>query len=77
MTFSRQKSWLDKIHGWKFSEFWGWLSIESQPQNAEFKADFGSFSDKFLDDLNTINHFNLKFFIFVGILQVLKFEFLN
>ena len=29
-------------HGWKFSgfflnlEFWGWLSIESQPQNAEF-----------------------------------------
>ena len=35
-----------------------------------------SFSDKFSDCLNTINHLNLKLFIFVGILQVLKFEFL-
>ena len=28
-------------------------------------------------DLNTINHLNLKLFIFVGILQVLKFDFLK
>ena len=40
------------------------------------KADFNSFSDKFSGDLNTINHLNLKIFIFVGSLQVLKFEFL-
>ena len=31
----------------------------------------------FSDDLNTINHLNMKLFIFVGILQILKFEFLK
>ena len=29
------------------------------------------------DDLNTINHLNLKLLIFVGTLQVLNFEFLK
>ena len=28
------------------------------------KADFDSFSDSFSDDLNTINHFNMKLLIF-------------
>ena len=51
-------------------------SIESQPQNAELSR-FNSFSDYFSGDLNTINYLNLKLFIFVGILQVLKFKFLN
>ena len=40
-------------------------------------ADLNSFSDEFLDDLNTINHLYLKLFIFVDILLVLKFEFLK
>ena len=31
----------------------------------------------FSDYLNTNNHFNFKLSIFVGILQVLKFEFLK
>ena len=38
-------------------------------------ADFDSFSDKFSADLNTTKHLNMKLFIFVGIKQVLKFEF--
>ena len=37
-------------------------------------ADYSSFSDKFSNYLNTIYHLILKLFIFVGILQVLKFE---
>ena len=41
------------------------------------QADFDSFSDKFSDDFITINHLNMKLFIFVGILQVLKFEVLK
>ena len=51
------------------------LSIESQPQNA--KLGRNSFSDLFLDYLNTINHLNSEIFIIVGILQVLKIEFLK
>ena len=41
------------------------------------KADSNSFSDKFSGDINAIDHLNLKLFIFVGILPVLKFEFLK
>ena len=33
--------------------------------------------DEFSDYLNTVNHLNMKLFIFVGILQVSKFEFLK
>ena len=40
-------------------------------------ADYNSFSDYFLDYLKTINHLNLKLCILIGILQVLKFEFLK
>ena len=40
-------------------------------------AAYYSFFDYFSDYLNTINHSNFKLFIFVGILQVLKFEFLK
>ena len=40
------------------------------------EANFNSFSD-FSNYLNTINHLNSKLFFFVGILQVLKFEFLK
>ena len=40
-------------------------------------ADFDSFSDKFSDYLNTINLLNFKLFVFVGILQVFKFDFLK
>ena len=36
-------------------------------------ADFDSFSDY----LNTVNYSNFRLFIFVGMLQVLKFEFLQ
>ena len=35
------------------------------------------FSDQFLYSLNTIHHFNLKCFVFVGFLQVLNFKFLK
>ena len=34
------------------------------------QGDYSSFSDKFLDYLNTINNLNMKIFIFIGILQV-------
>ena len=40
-------------------------------------TDFHRFSDWFQDYLNAINHLKFKLFIFVGILQVLKFEFLK
>ena len=40
-------------------------------------ADLYSFSDKFSGNLNTINHLNLKLFIFARILQVLTNEFLK
>ena len=53
------------------SGFWGWLSTESQPKNAELGR-FNSFYDKFSDYLNTIYQLNMKLLIFVGILQILK-----
>ena len=37
-------------------------------------GDYSSFFDLFSDYLNAINHLNLKLFIFVGTLQVLKFK---
>ena len=40
-------------------------------------ADYNRSSDLFSDYLNTINHLNMKLFIFIGILQVLKFDFLK
>ena len=39
-------------------------------------ADYNRFCDLFSDYLNTINHLNMKLFIVIGILQVLKFELL-
>ena len=41
------------------------------------QADYNRFSDFFFRLLNTINHLNMKLFIFIGILQVIKFEFLK
>ena len=42
----------------------------------DFEADFpSSFFDLFLVYLKTIDHLNLKLWIFVGILQVLGFDF--
>ena len=43
--------------------------MESQPQNAELRG-LNSFSESFSDYLNSINHLNMKLFIFVSILQV-------
>ena len=40
-------------------------------------GDNNSFFDKSSDYLNTLNHFNFKLSIFVGILQVLKFRILE
>ena len=41
------------------------------------KTDYNCFSDLFSVEPNTINHLNWKIFIIVGILQVLKIEFLK
>ena len=40
-------------------------------------ADYDSFSGQFSDYPNTIIHSNLKLFIIIGILQVLKFVLLK
>ena len=59
----------DILHGWKFlglflnSGFWGWLSIESQPQNAEL-VNYGRFSYLYTVCLKTIGHLSLKLWIF-------------
>ena len=47
------------------SGFWGWLSVESQPQNAEFVRS-NSFSDLFSVCLRTFDHLNLKLWIISG-----------
>ena len=41
------------------------------------QGDYNNFFDQFSDYQNTINHLNLKLFVFVVILLVLKFEFLK
>ena len=41
------------------------------------QADFNRFSEFFFRLLNTINYLNMKLFIFIGIRQVIKFEFLK
>ena len=40
-------------------------------------GEYNSFFDKPLDYLNTTYHLNFKSLVFVGTLQVLKFEFLK
>ena len=35
------------------------------------------FSSSFLNYLNTFNHLSLKWFVFVSVLQIIKFEFLK
>ena len=68
------------LHGWKLSGlflnsgFWGWLSTESQPHNPELGRLLWLF-DLISVYLKTIDHLNLKLLIFIGILQVLRFDF--
>ena len=42
-------------------------------------GDYNSFSDYFSDYLKTVNHLNMKLlvYLFEGIMQVIKFEFLK
>ena len=40
-------------------------------------TEYISFSDLFSVDLKTIYHLNLNFLIYIGILQVFRFEFLS
>ena len=56
-------TYLQGLHGWKFSG----LILNS--------VDSNSFFDLFSVYLKTIDHLNLKLMLFVGILQVLRFDF--
>ena len=47
--------------------------MECRPQNPESKADYYSFSYSVY--LKSIDHASLKLFIFLGILQIKRFEF--
>ena len=56
------------------SGFWGWLSTASQPQNAN-EGDYNGFTDLFSVCLMTIDHLNLKLWIYlVALLQVLRWD---
>ena len=52
------------------------LRLTFKPQNAELGRLY-SFPDIFSVYIKTIDHLNLKLLVFVGTLQVLRFEFLK
>ena len=68
-------------HGWKLSGlflnsgFWGWLSMESQPQNAEL--DYYKFWFIFRLSVDSWDHLNFKFLTFCMHTQILRFKFLK